>query len=78
MSTPLFVKYLTDISYVIMNSENKLETLKEELRQLNLKLPATVYIPFLNGKLILINREDKESHSASYTTKGSKGVCNKV
>ena len=49
MSTPSFIKYLTDISTTIMSSDNKLETLKNELRQLNLKLPATVYIPFIYG-----------------------------
>jgi len=49
MSTPTFIKYLTDISKTIVGCENKLETLKSELRQLNLKLPATVYIPFVNG-----------------------------
>ncbi len=39
-----------------MSSENKLDTLQRELRQLNLKLPATVYVPFVTGTdLILIN-----------------------
>jgi len=51
MSTPSFIKYLTDLSFVILGADNKLKTLKNELRQLNLKLPATVYIPFVSGNL---------------------------
>ena len=49
MSTPSFIKYLTDLSTIILKSDNKLETLREELKQLNLKLPASVYIPFITG-----------------------------
>ncbi len=51
MSTPYFIKYLTNVSQTIMKSDNKLETLHSELRQLNLKLPATVYIPFVSGNV---------------------------
>lgn len=54
MSTPSFIKYLTDLSVVILATENKLETLKNELRQLNLKLPATVYVPFVSGEFWLL------------------------
>jgi hypothetical protein len=34
-----------------MASENKLETLRTQLGKLNKKLPATVYIPFINARL---------------------------
>ena len=34
-----------------MVCEHKLETLKKELGKLNRKLPANVYIPFVNGRL---------------------------
>ena len=51
MSTPMFIKYLLEISQQLMHCDNKLEVLQNELRQLNLKLPATVYIPFVNGKV---------------------------
>lgn len=49
MSTPLFIQYLTDISFTIMSTKNKLDILRNELIKLNQKLPATVYIPFVNS-----------------------------
>ena len=49
MSTPKFIKYLTDLSSELMASENKIVLLREELAKLNNKLPSNVYIPFVNG-----------------------------
>lgn len=45
-STIWFIDALTDISNKLLASENRKEMLEEELRKLNLKLPAKVYIPF--------------------------------
>ena len=46
LSTPRFIKYLTDISVIISKEVNKKDALKRELRKLNQYLPASVYIPF--------------------------------
>lgn len=53
LSTPKFVKTLTDISYELIAIGNREEYLKEELKKINLKLPAAVYIPFVNGNYAL-------------------------
>ena len=45
-STIWFIDALTDISNKLLSSENRKEMLEEELKKLNLKLPAKVYIPF--------------------------------
>lgn len=45
-STLWFIDALTEISNKLLTSENRKEMLEEELRKLNLKLPAKVYIPF--------------------------------
>ena len=45
-STLWFVDALTEISNKLLTSENRKEMLEEELKKLNLKLPAKVYIPF--------------------------------
>lgn len=51
LSTPRFIKYLTDISELISKEQNKKEALKRELRKLNQHLPASVYIPFCQDSL---------------------------
>jgi hypothetical protein len=51
LSTPRFIKYLTDISELISKETNKKEALKRELRKLNQHLPASVYIPFCQDSL---------------------------
>ena len=45
-STLWFIDALTDISNRLLTSENRKEMLEEELKKLNLKLPAKVYLPF--------------------------------
>ena len=52
LSTPKFVKTLTDISNELITVANREEYLQEELLKLNRQLPAAVYIPFVNGKLL--------------------------
>ena len=47
LSTPKFIKYLTDISDLLMQSQDKRSTLREELRKLNHFLPSSVYIPLV-------------------------------
>ncbi len=47
MSTPKFVKYLTDLSLALRQHVDKLGTLRMELRRLNNKFPANVYVPFV-------------------------------
>jgi phosphatidylinositol 4-kinase len=51
LSTPRFIKYLTDISELIAKEPNKKNALKRELRKLNQHLPASVYIPFFQESL---------------------------
>ena len=51
LSTPKFVKTLTDISNELITVANRDEYLQEELLKLNRQLPAAVYIPFVNGNL---------------------------
>ena len=77
MSTPSFIKYLTDLSIVILSTENKLEMLKNELRQLNLKLPATVYIPFFAGNNKHKNRTYSQLYCFEYSSQRSKSFCDK-
>ena len=54
LSTPKFIKKLTDISDELMTTPNSEEYLKEELRKVNQQLPAAVYIPFVNGKNLML------------------------
>ena len=51
LSTPRFIKYLTDISEIISKEANKTEALKREIRRLNQYLPASVYIPFCQDSI---------------------------
>ena len=64
MSTPKFVKYLTDLSSKLIGIENKLEILKKQLSKLNASLPSNVYIPFVNEQIrsyIVLNIPVKET-----------------
>lgn len=63
LSTPRFIKYLTDISEIISKEQDKKAALKRELRKLNQHLPASVYIPFCqesirNYAVLHINPEE--------------------
>ena len=51
LSTPRFIKYLTDISEIISKETDKKAALKRELKKLNSYLPASVYIPFCQDSL---------------------------
>jgi hypothetical protein len=51
LSTPRFIKYLTDISEIIDKEPDKKAALKRELKKLNHYLPAAVYIPFCQESL---------------------------
>jgi hypothetical protein len=50
MSTPNFMKDLTDLSNDIVQSDNKEEVMKEGLEKINQYLPSSIYIPFVNSK----------------------------
>jgi len=71
LSTPRFIKYLTDLSSELMTCDNKLGTLREELAKINSKLPSNVYIPFVNGQVresVVLSIPPGESKI--FTTKG--------
>lgn len=55
LSTPKFIKSLTDISDYLssikITREEKLRILKEKIRSINKCLPGSVYVPFVNGKI---------------------------
>ena len=57
LSTPKFIKSLTDISLNLSQAkvpkEEKESILREELHKINLSLPASVYIPFVNSKHLI-------------------------
>ncbi|CDW87043.1 phosphatidylinositol kinase (pik-k) [Stylonychia lemnae] len=52
LSTPKFIKCLTDVSHNLsalkIPKDEKVSILKEEIRKINSQLPASVYIPFVN------------------------------
>ena len=52
LSTPKFIKCLTDVSHNLSRmkipKEEKVAILKEELKKINQHLPASVYLPFVN------------------------------
>jgi hypothetical protein len=50
LSTPLFVKKLTELSEEIITVANRDDYLKEELKKINNILPAAVYLPFVSSK----------------------------
>jgi hypothetical protein len=52
LSTPKFVKALTDVSTYLalrkdLSKQEKMTILKTEIRKVNQHLPASVYIPFV-------------------------------
>lgn len=47
LSTPLFIKRLTQISDELITAPNQMAYLRQELRKVNAQLPGAVYIPFL-------------------------------
>eukprot|EP00347_Sterkiella_histriomuscorum_P016779 403351884 len=51
LSTPKFMKTLTDISNDLITVTNREEYLREELKKVNRLLPASVYIPFVNNSI---------------------------
>jgi len=54
LSTPKFIKTLTDISNELITVTNRDEYLREELKKVNKMLPAAVYIPFVNSKIFTL------------------------
>ena len=48
LSTPKFIAALTDISEAIITQTDRKEYLREQLLLINQRLPASVYIPFVN------------------------------
>eukprot|EP00347_Sterkiella_histriomuscorum_P015790 403355671 len=48
-STLNFIKDLTDLSVDILDSSDKMQSLKDGLHEINKQLPATVYIPFVSN-----------------------------
>lgn len=51
LSTPKLIKTLTDISHAIIPVVDRKAYLKEALTAINRKLPASVYIPFVNSSI---------------------------
>lgn len=51
LSTPKFIKTLTDISNELITVLNRDDYLREELKKVNRLLPASVYIPFVNSNI---------------------------
>ena len=51
MSTPYFVKSLTNLCETVLLSENKEKTLVEGLDEINGSLPARVYAPFVENSI---------------------------
>jgi phosphatidylinositol 4-kinase len=54
LSTPKFIKCLTEVSQMLgkmkeVSKEDKLKILKQELNQINTHLPASVYVPFVQN-----------------------------
>ena len=71
LSTPKFMKTLTDISNDLITVTNREEYLREELKKVNRLLPASVYIPFVNSKasyekLISIYRLNQKLRNSAY------------
>ena len=58
LSTPNFIKSLTDVSNTLSElkatKEEKHAILKKELARINEHLPASVYIPFVNSEYIIL------------------------
>jgi len=43
---------LTELSENVLSSQDKMQSLKDGLNEINKNFPATVYIPFVNGNYI--------------------------
>ena len=54
LSTPRFIKRLTDISLKLIHEPNREEFLINEIKKINKVLPASVYLPFVNSNLNLL------------------------
>lgn len=50
LSTPKFIMCLTDLSLELIEQPDRDGFLQQELKKINRKLPAAVYLPFVNGK----------------------------
>lgn len=50
LSTPKFIKYLTDLSIKISDLDDKKLAVEDGILKLNQSLPSTIYIPFTNCK----------------------------
>ena len=48
MSTPKFIKYLTEMSDRLIHVANKDDVMKADIKKLNALLPASVYLPFVS------------------------------
>ncbi|CAI2382885.1 unnamed protein product [Moneuplotes crassus] len=51
LSTPFFVFSLTNLCNIILNSIDRESALFEGLQKINMHLPASVYIPFVNASM---------------------------
>ena len=51
LSTPFFVLSLTNLCEKILKAKNKEEALFAGLQEINMHLPAAVYIPFVNDSM---------------------------
>ena len=51
LSTPFFIFSLTNLWNIILNARNREEALFNGLQQINLHLPANVYIPFVTNSM---------------------------
>ena len=50
LSTPKFIKYLTDLSIKISDLDDRKLAVEDGILKLNQSLPSTIYIPFTNCK----------------------------
>jgi hypothetical protein len=62
LSTPKFIMCLTDLSLELIEQPDRDGFLQQELKKINRKLPAAVYLPFVNGKkeCYKVNRFDEK------------------
>lgn len=51
LSTPKFVTTLTDLSLELIHQTDQQEFLQAELKKINRRLPAAVYMPFVNDSI---------------------------
>lgn len=65
LSTPSFIKQLTDISYELIHQPNQAAFLSAELKKVNEQLPGAVYIPFVSQSM----RNYAVLHIAAYESR---------